>query len=275
MNKINEVTAALELANKNLETALADGSDTTDARYLVVSLQQELEAFQRIAADEQARIEAEARAEADKQAAELASQVHKEIEAAATPGGLEELNGEPLPALDRNPEIDHASRMIAHAQAKLAAAQERYREQFVKVEKLETRKAEKLAAIDTIKQRRLAGDEQPNDAAELAMLSADAESISGLVTAARNEVVDDRQIYREELAQANKYLAQIKQKETLAACKLRAELAEEILLIAVMAAKIAAKTVFSSGTVIHPSNAYRPSAELRKMVVGTSDLNFF
>lgn len=263
MNQINDLNDQLAAARAALTAALVEGNDTTELRYSIGHIENELNAFIRIEREEQDRIAAE-------QAAELAGLAHGEIDTAATFAGLEELNGEPLPAIDRSPEINHASRMIAVAQAKLAAAEARHKEQFAKVTKLAGRHSEKVTAIDAIKQRRIAGDEHAGDAAELALLATDAESLAGLVATARAEVIDDRAMAREELAQAQQYLEQLKRQQTLAACKARAELAERLLLATASAAKTAAKSV---GGVLHPSITWAPSPDLRKLVVGVPYVN--
>lgn len=266
MSPLNTLTEQLATARIALNTALEAGADTTESRYLIANLENEIAAHERTAREERAaasRAEAAAVVEA---AAKLAAKTHATVDAAASVPSLVELTGKPLPAMEQDPAIEAAAREVARCRAHLERAGAELKPHQEQADKLAARLAEKQTSIDAIKRRRLAGDERAGDAAELLALTTDAESLVPMVADAIAKVAaaDTRPSARAALVNAEAALTRQQRLATLAAAKVRAELAERVLLEAAAAARAAEKAVGA----VHPAFCYAVSGDLRKLVVG-------
>lgn len=260
---LNEQLAAARVA---LTAALGNGEDTTEPRYRIAELENEIAAVERQAREERAAASRAEAAAVEQAGATLAAETHAALDEAANVPGLAELTGEALPAVPEDQAIAAAAREVARCRAHLERAGVDLKPHQGQADKLTARLAEKNSAIDVIKRRRLAGDERDGDAAQLLALTSDAESLAPMVEEARQKVIaaDARPAARAALANAEAALAHQQRLTTLAAAKARAELAERVFLDAATKARAAEKAV---GTV-NPAFCYAASGDLRKLVVG-------
>lgn len=265
---LEALNAALDAARESLNIVLAAGEDTTSARQLIAVCEAQVAAHRE---GERERIASERRAQdavVERAAAEVAAQTHAAVDAAAAAAvpGLAELAGELLPAVERDPAIDAAAATVARARIALERAEAELRPHIVKASSLQQRLNEKRAAVDAIKRRRLEGDERAGDAGELALLQADIASLEPLHDDAKLTAAsaDTRPAARAALGNAEQMLHHARLHADLRAAKVRAELAERVLLDAADAARRAERAIGP----VHPSACYAISNDLRKLVTG-------
>lgn len=266
MSQIEHLNVQLATARQALTAALGAGEDTSTARADVVRIEAAIvdaERTARAVVAELARAETEAVADA---AAKLAEDAHQAIQAAAEVPGLAEAIGAPLPALERDPAIDGTAAEVARCRAILAKAEAVHKPVVEKVATLQRRLAEKTGAIESIKCRRMAGDEHASDAADLAMLTADTEALRQLHDEAKLMAAesDTRPQARATLAGAEQLHALQLKKAAFAATVARVRHAET-LFIASWSSMVAAGRAAGSGS---PWSAFQPSPELRRAVTG-------
>lgn len=266
MSQTETLQAELSAEHVAFSETLADGGDTTPHRQRIADLEGQIAAVERQAREERAAASRAEAAAVEHAGAVVAAETHAAVEAASNVPCLAELTGEALPALAQDPAIDAAAREVARCRAHLERAGAELKPLQEQAAKLAARLAEKQASIDAIKRRRLAGDERAGDAAELLALTTDAESLLPMVADANAKVAaaDARPTARAALANAEAALAHQQRLATLAAAKVRAELAERVLLDAAANARAAEKAVGA----VHPNMTYAVSGDLRKLVVG-------
>lgn len=233
-NTIEQLNEQLAAANAALEEALASGGDTTASRYTIGLIEAEIAAAVRRQREERAEAERAQQASMEEAAAAAAEQAHKAVETAAAVPGLKELSGEPLPALERNPQIDIAAREIARCRAALERAEAAVKPYAEKVAGLQQRLKAKLTAIDEIAARRIAGDERAGDASDLDMLRKDNAGLDALLTAAKDEATgaDQRPAARAALQAAEAALIMAHKQTAHEAARKRLAEAERVYLAA-------------------------------------------
>lgn len=231
-NTIEQLNEQLAAANAELEDALASGADTTAIRYTIGQLEAEIAATVRRRREEQAEAERVKHAAIDESAAELAAETHAAVDAAVVVPGLVELSGEPLPAVPQDPAIEAAAREVTRCRAALSAAETALKPIAAQAEMLAGRLSEKRTAISAIKTRRLSGDERAGDAAELALLQADSETLQLLADDARLKVqaADIRAAARAALANAEQQLEQARRQAEYRSALERVSQAETVFL---------------------------------------------
>lgn len=265
-NTIEQLNEQLAAANAALEEALASGGDTTAPRYQIGLIEAEIAAAVRRQREEQAEAERVKHAAIDESAAELAAETHAAVDAAVVVPGLVELSGEPLPAVPQNPAIEAAAREVARCRAALSAAETALKPIADQAQLLTGRLNEKRASVEAIKARRLSGDEQPSDAAEMALLQADIDALQLLVDDARMKAqsADSRQQARAAMATAEQQLEQARRQVEYRAALARVELAQEVFLYAFGVMVRAGRAAGQSS----PWAAYKASPNLVRAVTG-------
>lgn len=180
--------------------------------------------------------------------------------------GLEEVVGEPLPQPEPDSAVESASRYVARCRAALAQAEAEHKPFADEVEALRARMSAKIAACDAIRTRRSAGDERASDAAELALMTADAESLRTMADQAlqRASAADHRAEVRAALQAAEAQLAGARSKAAFAVALTRLRMAEDAYLNAF-------RTVVHTGRACGESSPwlrYKPSADLVRAATG-------
>lgn len=233
-NTIEQLNQQLAAANAALEEALSSGGDTTASRYTIGLIEAEIAAEVRRQREEQAEAERAEQAAIAEAAAEVAARTHDAAVAAVEVPGLAELAGAPLPAAPQDPAIEAAAREVARCRAALSAAETALKPIADQAERLTGRLNEKRAALGAIKARRLGGEENPSDAAEMAMLQADIDALQLLVDDARLKAqsADSRQQARTALAQAEAHLEMCRKRLAFDVARNRLAEAERVYLSA-------------------------------------------
>ncbi|AVR87378.1 hypothetical protein [Thauera aromatica] len=261
-----ELTAALGEARAALADALLDGASTEEPRRRIADIEGEIAALE---------AEAEAKADADRAeeaarveavAVEIAAEQQAAVVAAVEVPGLEEVVGEPLPQPEPDSAVESASRYVARCRAALAQAEAEHKPLADEVEALRARMSAKIAACDAIRTRRSAGDERASDAAELALMTADAESLRTMADQAlqRASAADHRAAAREALQAAEAQLASARSRAAFAVALTRLRMAENAYLNAF-------RTVVHTGRACGESSPwlrYKPSADLVRAATG-------
>lgn len=261
-----ELTAALGEARAALADALLDGASTEEPRRRIADIEGEIAALE---------AEAEAKADADRAeeaarveavAVEIAAEQQAAVVAAVDVPGLEEVVGEPLPQPEPDPAIEGAARHVAHCRAVLVQAQDEYQPFADEVEALRGRLNDKLATCDAIRTRRSGGDERASDAAELALLSADAESLRTMADQAlqRASAADHRAAAREALQAAEAQLASARSRAAFAVALTRLRMAENVYLEAFRQVIVSGRGAGER----NPWLSYRPSDDLKNVANG-------
>lgn len=261
-----ELTAALGEARAALADALLDGAGTEEPRRRIAEIEGEIAALEAEAAAKADAERAEATAKIEAAAVELAAEQQAAVVAAVEVPGLEEIVGEPLPQPEPDAAVESASRFVAQCRAALVQAQGEYQPLADEVEALRARMSAKLAACDAIRTRRSAGDERASDAAELALMTADAESLRTMADQAlqRASAGDHRAAAREALQAAEAQLAGARSKAAFAVALTRLRMAEDAYLNAF-------RTVVHTGRACGESSPwlrYKPSADLVRAATG-------
>lgn len=265
-NTIAILSEQLAAANAALEEALANGGDTAAARYQIGLIEAEIAAAVRSQREKQADAERAEQAAIDAATAELTTKTHSiTVDAAAVPG-LAELAGE-LTEVQEDPEIAWAAREVAKARAALEFAESDYHPHAEKASNFGARLAEKRAASDEIRKRRLAGDERDTDAADMAMLAADVESLTELHNGALSAAAaqDGRQAARATLAQAESLLEGRRKRLAFEAARNRLAEAERVYLAAWNNATEAGRAIGKHS----PWLEFPASNEMRRAVTGS------
>lgn len=265
-NTIEQLNEQLATANAALEEALENGGDSTAPRYQIGLIEAEIAATVRRRREEKAEAERVERAAIAQAAAEVATQTHDAAVVAIEVPRLAELAGTPLPAVTQDPAIEAAAREVARCRATLSAAETTLKPIADQAERLNGRLNEKCAAIEAIKARRLAGEEKPSDAAEMALLQADIDALQLLVDDARMKAqsADSRQQARAALATAEQQLEQARRQVEYRAALARVELAQEVFLDAFGVMVRAGRAAGQSS----PWAAYKASQNLVRAVTG-------
>lgn len=265
-NTIEQLNEQLAAANTALEEALENGGDSTVPRYQIGLIEAEIAAAVRRQREEKAEAERVERAAIAEAAAEVATQTHDAAVVAVEVPGLAELAGSPLPAVTQDPAIEAAAREVARCRATLSAAETTLKPIADQAERLAGRLNEKRAAIEAIKARRLAGEERPSDAAEMALLQADIDALQLLVDDARLKAqsADSRQQARAALDTAEQQLEQARRQAEYRAALARVELAQEVFLDAFGVMVRAGRAAGQSS----PWAAYKASPNLVRAVTG-------
>lgn len=263
IEKLNDELAA---ARAELTQALIAGSDTASIRAQIAKIEDDISKVENQLAEASAEIDRIEVAAVEKAGTELADQTHEAIVAGALVEGLEAFSDEPLPSVARNPQLDHIARLVAKATSDLAKAESEYMQHAEKLKALTSRLDEKKAAIETIKQRRYAGDERSTDAAEVALLQADADAISQLVADAKQEAsnADRRQAARDALAAGNAELDRLQKQAVFEASRARVHHAQELFVAAW-------RQMVEHGRAVgqhSPWQAYQASPEMKRAVTG-------
>lgn len=232
-SNIEQLNEQLTAANAVLDDALASGADTTAVRYTIGQLEAEIAAAVRRQREEQAEAARTEQAGIDAAASELADQTHSAALAAVDVPGLADLSGE-LNEVQEDPEIAWAAREVARCCAALEGAEADYRPHAEKAANLGARLAEKRAAADAIRKRRMAGDERDGDGAELTVLQDDIQALAerhneALSAAAAN---DGRQAARAAIGQAESLLEGRRKRLAFDAARKRLEQAQEVYIAA-------------------------------------------
>jgi hypothetical protein len=266
MSQLNNLNGQLAQARADLAEALADGADTTPARYAVEFISNEIAAHERIAREAAAASQRAEVASVAEAAAELARQTQAAIAAGADVPGLAELSGEPLPAVELDPAITAACREVSRCQAALERACEDLRPRQTQAGRLSARLSEKQAALDAIKARRAAGDERSSDGADLMALSLDIESLQPLLADANSLVIagDARPAARAALRDAEVALTRAHHRVAFRASLERLELAERCFLDAFGAFCRSGRACGEHS----PWSVFKPDPNMRRAVTG-------
>lgn len=232
-NTIDQLNEQLTAANAALDQALASGSDTTAVRYTIGQLEAEIAAAVRRQREEQAEAERAEQAAVEAAAAELAAQTHSATVAAVDVPGLADLVGE-LNEVQEDREIAWAAREVARCRAALERAEANYRPHAEKAANLGARLAEKRAASDAIRARRVAGDERDGDGADLTVLQDDIQALTELHNAALSAAAaqDGRPAARAAVTQAESLLEGCRKRLAFDAARARLVEAERVYLVA-------------------------------------------
>lgn len=232
-SNIEQLNEQLTAANAALDEALASGADTTAVRYTIGQLEAEIAAVVRRQREEQAEAERAEQAAIAAVAAELAAQTHSATVAAVDVPGLSDLAGE-LNEVQEDPEIAWAARDVAKARAALAQAETSHKPLVEKASNYGARLAEKRAASDAIRARRVAGDERDGDGAELAVLQDDIRALTELHNAALSAAAaqDGRPAARAAVTQAESLLEGRRKRLAFDAARARLLEAERVYLAA-------------------------------------------
>jgi hypothetical protein len=210
---ILELQSAVQAASDRLADALLDGSDTTEARAALDQARDALAKHQ----------DAQQAAEQERQAAE--SEAFEigvtEAEAVATRVALKVVTDvveqAPLPEGVVVPEptgyaaVARAAAEMARIQAVLDRGAPLRQKAGNEVAALRSRVDAKRASVQAIRTRRLAGQEEGGDAAEMALLEADAVDLEALLEAAlarKNATHAPAQALRKQLAEAQEKLVE-------------------------------------------------------------------
>ncbi len=230
MSKTETLHVELSEARTGLVAALAEGADTAQHRQRIADLEEQIAAVERQAREERAAASRAEAAAVEQAATVLASQTHTAVDAASAVAGLAELTGEPLPAVPEDPAIVAAAREVTRCRAILERAEMDLKPVAEQARMLSSRLAEKNAAADAIKRRRLAGDERSADAAELLTLTSDAEALQLLVGDANAKVAaaDVRPAARAALSAAEQQLEHARRQAAYRAALERVRLVEGI-----------------------------------------------
>lgn len=265
-NTIEQLNEQLATANAALEEALKNGGDSTAPRYQIGLIEAEIAAAVRRRREEKAEAERVERAAIAQAAAEVATQTHDAAVVAIEVPRLAELAGTPLPAVTQDPAIEAAAREVARCRAAMSAAETALKPIADQAQLLTGRLNEKRASMEAIKARRLSGDEQPTDAAEMALLLADIDALQLLVDDARMKAqsADSRQQARAALATAEQQLEQARRQVEYRAALARVELAQEVFLDAFGVMVRAGRAAGQSS----PWAAYKASPNLVRAVTG-------
>lgn len=261
-----ELTAALAEARAALADALLDGASTEEPRGRIAEIEAQIAAIE---AEAVAKAEAERAEEAVKveaAALEIAAEQQAAVVAAVEVPGLEEIVGEPLPQPEPDAAVESASRFVAQCRAALVQAQGEYQTLADEVEALRARMSAKLAACDAIRTRRSAGDERASDAAELALLTADAEALRTMVDQAlqRASAGDHRAAAREALQAAEAQLASAHSKAAFGIALTRLRMAEQVMIDAFRSVVHTGRACGEPSPWLH----YRPSPDLVRVATG-------
>jgi len=267
MSQLSALNEQLATANAALEKALASGGDTTDVRYQIGLIEAEIAAAVRRQREEQAEAERAEQAAVEEAAAAAAEQAHKAVEAAAVVPGLEDVAGEPLPALERNPQIDLAAREVARCRVALERAEAAMKPHAEKVAGLQQRIKSKLTAIDETTARRIAGDERAGDASDLDMLRKDNAGLDALLTAAKGEAsaADQRPAARAALQAAEAALIAVQKQIAYESARQRLADAERVYLAAWSNAAETGRAIGKHS----PWLEFPASPEMRRAVTGS------
>lgn len=263
---IEQLNDQLVAANATLDEALASGGDTTAPRYQIGLIEAEIAAAVRRQREEKAEAERADRAAIAKAAAEASARTHDAAVAAVEVPGLTELAAPPLPAVTQDPAIEAAAREVARCRAALSTAESVLKPIADQAERLGGRLNEKRAALEAIKALRLAGEEKPSDAAEMAMLKADIDALQLLADDARLKVqaADTRAAARAALAQAEQQLEQTRRQAEYRTALDRVELAQRIFLDAFGVMVRAGRAAGQSS----PWSAFKASPNLIRAATG-------
>lgn len=264
--KIHELNEQLSEARAGLVTALAEGAETAPYRERIAYLEGQITDLER-----QARAEAASarRAEAEsveEDAAALSVETQASVDAAVEVPGLTELAGEPLPAVEENTAIAGAAREVARCRAALERAEAALKPAAEQARMLVGRLTEKREVIAAIKARRLAGDERAGDAADLALLEADAEALRLLVDDAslKAAAADTRPAARLALNAAEAQLAGAHRQATYQAALERLRQAESVFIAAWRGMVDAGRAAGASS----PWSEYKASPDMTRAVTG-------
>ncbi|WP_428828031.1 hypothetical protein ACLIKD_08905 [Azonexus sp. IMCC34842] len=266
MSQIEHLTEQLDAARAALNAALSAGGDTTESRYQIGVIESEIAAIVRRQREERVEAEREQQAAIAAAAAELAEQAHTAVEAATEVPGLEDLAGETLAPVARDPQIDVAAAAVVRARATLVRAESECRPHAERVATLQQRIRDKLAAIDSVSARRIAGDERGGDAAELDMLRKDAGALDALLTDAKAAATaaDQRPAARAALSAADQALSQAHNRVAYETAK---ERVRQVDLILVKLFGVMVETGRAAGK-SSPWSEYQASPGLKRVVTG-------
>ncbi|WP_128290826.1 hypothetical protein [Afifella aestuarii] len=254
----------LDEANEALTAALRDGEDTTSIRSQIKNLEDKLAGEQQAQAAKTRQARQAKETALQEAAQEVALAEQQEIDQGAQVDGLSELldGEEPAPVVD-DPELQTAARGVAQAQHVFDVASERHQEAQAQVAKLQKRLNEKEAREHTLRQARLAGDE--DNAAELHALGLDIEGLRELLADARRQAKDRSPAHEQRaLTEARQRLEQVRTHATARVLEQRARQAEQVFIHAhakfVEAAMAAGEK--------NRFTAFTPSPDLKFIVYG-------
>lgn len=261
-----ELTAALAEARAALADALLDGASTEEPRSRIAEIEAEIAAIEAEAAAKAEAERAEDAAKVEAAAVQLAAEQQTAVVEAVEVPGLEEVLGEPLPQPEPDAAVESASRYVAQCRAELVQAQGDYQPLADEIDALRGRMSAKLAAVEAIRTRRSAGDERASDAAELALLTADAEALRTMLDQAlqRASAADRRGPAREALQAAEAQLASARNKAAFGIALARLKMAEQVVIDAFRSVVHTGRACGETSPWLH----YRPSADLVRVATG-------
>lgn len=262
---ITNIEAALADMRDALIAALANGQNTAPLRANITGLESDLAEARRVQAVARRAAVKAADGVIANAAEALATNAHVNIEAGSQVAGLAELAGETLPTLEQAPELISAAGHVARAQAALEQAEAAYQPAKNQLEMLTNRLQAKQQATATIRNRRNAGDDQPGDAAELALLAADTEALGLLVGDAQAKAsASAPEAQRRALQAAQAQMQNVAGHAAFKAARDRVLQAEQVFLKAHAA-------LISAGAAIGERNQFsifKASNELRRITYG-------
>lgn len=179
---------AVQLAENSLASALITGADTGPARAALEEARKAA-AAERDAADRDARAAAQTDNSAAKQfEAETVEQAQNQV-ADAIETIESAPDADPLPEPVESPIVKLAAQQLAQARTALAKAEVPHAASTAERDALRSRMQPKTAELEAIRARRLAGDEQPGDAAIMNALSMDVEDLGRMLAPLEAAVV--------------------------------------------------------------------------------------
>ncbi|MDV7210773.1 hypothetical protein [Azotobacter beijerinckii] len=265
MSTIQRIQTAQQNNQAALAAALAAGEDTAAIRAEGARLAVELQAAQ------DAEVEAERAAEAaDVEAVDNVRTIVIErtvgaLQVSSSAVELERLLGEQLPAVEADHELEHAAAQVARAQVMLEKAEAEHKPHRQQLLQLSDRLQAKRRAIEVIQSRRAAGDEQPTDSNDLAMLAADADALGLMVGDARiKSDATSPAAARAALATAEAALLQARNRAAFRVAKVRVEQIETAFVSAWRQMVEAGRAIGMSS----PWSEFRATPEMTRAVTG-------
>lgn len=265
MKNIPEIESRLTGARVNLTAALERGdADTTPFRNAVVAIERELADAQAEHADAE---RAQQRAEQQRLNALAADAVTDAHNAVANAVGDDVVAGVDMPAVIDDPAITSAAARLSAARDRLVREEAVFKSHNDKHISLSSRLNDKERTRDAILARRVAGDEKPGDAAEVALLAEDISSLKELVSSARLNAEQYRpNTARSLVTEAETALKNVQSRAVFVAKQARLQELERAFLQA-------HAEMVEAGSAIGESNKhsmFRASQALRNITYGTS-----
>lgn len=262
---IAEIESRLIGARTDLTAALERGdADTSPYRNAVMAIERELAAAHAAQADTE-RVQQQAEQQRlDSVVAEAVTHAQNGVADAV---GTDVVAGIEMPVLIADPAVANAAARLAAAHDRLTREEATYRSHSEKYTNLQKRLQDKERSRDEILSRRVSGDSQPGDGAEVALLAEDISSLKELVATAHRNAEQYRPSAARRLAtEAETALARVKSHAVFTAKQARLQELERAFLQA-HAEMVAAGAEIGER---NPRTMFTASQALRTITYGVS-----